>query len=80
MRWQDALKGAARSDFQKYLHQERSTAVERLIQAADGEVLRLQATIQVLDRITAELTRDEREAVADAEQRERSTGRTPRIH
>ncbi len=74
MRWQEALTGEARRDFESFLDTQRQCALERLCSAKGDAVAQEQEYIRALDTIRQELTKDEREAEAHADYTERNRG------
>ena len=74
MRWQEALTGDARRDFEAFLDEQRTAAIGRLLVARIDHVIREQEYIHALDMIRDELTRDERADEAHANYIERVRG------
>ena len=74
MRWQEALTGEARRDFEAFLHEQRTAAIARLLVAKNEQVVHEQEYVHALDMLHLELTKDERAAEAHADYTERTRG------
>ena len=74
MRWQEALTGEARRDFEAFLDEQRDVAIARLLVADDIQVIREQEYVRALDVLRNALTKDERESEAYANYTERTRG------
>lgn len=72
MRWQDALTGEARTDFEAFLDRERMNAIERLLRAEGTGVVVEQQYIRALDRVRHALVMVEREDEQYARWRQRT--------
>jgi hypothetical protein len=60
VRWQDALTGHARKDFDAWLARERDGAIARLLVARGEHVVAEQQYIRALDQLTLAVTEDAR--------------------